>query len=134
MTYQEEHAVVTQRPLSNGTAAPVVTERRETLSRRPSAGELLRRIAILVFGIVQILIALRFLLELVAAQPGNSLVHAIMVLSGPLVRPFAGILSTNRLQTGDLTVDITAIVAFIGFTVLELIVLWAINIFRRESP
>ena len=71
MTYQEEHAVVTQRPLSNGTAAPVVTERRETLSRRPSAGELLRRIAILVFGIVQILIALRFLLELVVRSQGT---------------------------------------------------------------
>jgi hypothetical protein len=28
--------------------------------------------------------------------------------------------------------DITAIVAFVGWTILELIVLWAIGIFRRQ--
>ncbi|HEX5466583.1 MAG TPA: YggT family protein [Candidatus Limnocylindrales bacterium] len=134
MAYQDEHTVVTQRPLRDESVAPIVTERRETITRRPSGGELLRRIAILVFGIVQVLIALRFLLELVGAQPGNSLVHGIMLLSDPLVRPFAGILSTGSLQSGDLTVDITAIVAFVGYTILELIVLWAINIFRRETP
>ena len=28
--------------------------------------------------------------------------------------------------------DITAIVAFVGWTIIELIVLWAVGIFRRE--
>ena len=28
--------------------------------------------------------------------------------------------------------DVTAIVAFVGWTVLELIVIWAVGIFRRE--
>ena len=48
------------------------------------------------------------------------------------VGPFEGILHTNAIQAGGSVLDVTAILAFVGWTILELIVLWALGIFRRE--
>jgi hypothetical protein len=53
-------------------------------------------------------------------------------VSQVFVAPFNGILNTNALDVGGSTLDISAIVALVGITILELIVLWAIGIFRRE--
>jgi len=46
--------------------------------------------------------------------------------------PFEGILRTDNLHAAGSILDITAIVAFVGWTILELIVIWAIGIFRRQ--
>jgi len=48
------------------------------------------------------------------------------------VTPFDGILNSNALTAGGSTLDVAAVVAFVGWTILELIVLWAVGIFRRE--
>ena len=48
------------------------------------------------------------------------------------VAPFDGILNSNALSSGGSTLDVAAVVAFVGWTILELIVLWAVGIFRRE--
>ena len=53
-------------------------------------------------------------------------------LSQVFVGPFEGILRTHALQSSGSILDLDAIVALIGWTVLELIVVWIINIFRRE--
>ena len=56
----------------------------------------------------------------------------ILTVSQWFVGPFEGILRTDALRAAGSVLDITAIVAFIGWTVLELIVIWAVGIFRRE--
>jgi hypothetical protein len=103
-----------------------------TSTMRPSGGEFARRIVVLVFGLIQILIALRFVLLLVNAREGNSIVKGILDLSQIFVGPFEGILRTDALHASGSTLDLAAVVAFIGWTVLELIVVWVLNIFRRE--
>ena len=47
--------------------------------------------------------------------------------------PFEGILRTDALRAGGSTFDVAAIVALVGWTILELIVIWALGIFRREQ-
>jgi hypothetical protein len=110
-----------------------IDERKTVVERgRPSGGEFARRIVILIFGIVQVLIALRFVLLLLDAREANTIVKGILDLSQIFVAPFDGILRTDALHARGSTLDITAIVAFVGWTILEMIVIWAVNIFRRE--
>ena len=67
------------------------------------------------------------------AREANGLVSGILNLSQVFVAPFEGILRTDALHAGSSTFDVAAIVAIVGWTILELIVIWAIGIFRREK-
>jgi hypothetical protein len=58
-------------------------------------------------------------------------VSGILDLSQLFVAPFEGILRTDALSSAGSILDVTAIVAIVGWTLLELIVLWAMGIFRR---
>jgi uncharacterized protein YggT (Ycf19 family) len=98
----------------------------------PSGGELLRRLVVLLFGIVQVLIVLRIVLLLLNAREGNTIVQLIMDGSQPFVAPFIGIFNTNALQMSGSVLDIAAIAALVGWTVIEMVVLWAVNVTRRE--
>jgi len=130
MTEEERRTTVTQEPgeTARGAAQSTVT-RREI---RPSRGETTRRVLILIFGIIQILIGLRFVLLLIDADEANALVSAILNFSQLFVGPFEGVLRTDALAAQGSILDIAAIVAFVGWSLLELILLWATNIFRRE--
>ena len=91
-----------------------------------------RRIVVLVFGLIQLVIGVRFVLLLLDAREANSIVSAILNVSQLFVAPFDGILRTNNLHAAGSVFDVAAVVAFVGWTILELIVLWAVGIFRRE--
>jgi hypothetical protein len=106
---------------------------REASAPGASGAETLRRVAVLLFGLIQITIILRVVLLLVDAREGNGLVSGILNISQVFVAPFDGILHTNALSTGGSILDLAAIVALVGWTVLELIVIWGIGVFRREA-
>jgi hypothetical protein len=129
MTEEERRTVATEEPTSGEGSR--LTSRR-TVESRPSGGELARRVVVLIFGLIQILIALRFVLLLLDAREANSIGQGSLDLSQLVVAPFEGILRTDALHASGSTLDITAIVAFVGWTILELIVIWAVSIFRRE--
>ncbi len=105
---------------------------REATTTKPSGNETARRIVIFVFGIVQAVILLRIVFLMLDARESNGLVSGILDLSQVFVAPFEGILHTNALTSGGSTLDIAAIVALIGWTILEFLVIAAIGIFRRE--
>jgi hypothetical protein len=124
---------VTPGPASMSTSPfreTVQTERRSVTQTGPAGSEMARRIVVLVFGLIQIVIGLRIVLLLLDARTGNALVSGILDLSRIFVAPFEGIL--NALSSGGATLDVAAVVALVGWTILELIVLWAVGIFRRE--
>lgn len=85
------------------------------------------RIAMLLFGLVQLVILLRIVLLLIDARPANAIVSFIYDTSQLFVAPFDGILRTNALSAGAATLDVAAIVALVGWTVLEIVVLAIIN-------
>ena len=129
---QVDHTVVTTTPPTAADPTAVETKTRRITTSGPGASEMARRIIILVFGLIQIVIAARFVLLLVDAREANGLVSAILNVSQLFVAPFEGILRTDALHSAGSVLDITAIVAFVGWTVLDLILLWAVGIFRRE--
>ena len=110
----------------------VRTDSRHTTRSGPSGQEMTRRVIVLVFGLIQIVIGLRIVLLLLDARTGNALVSGILDVSKIVVAPFEGILNTNAISSGGSVLDVAAVVAFVGWTILELIVIWAIGIFRRE--
>jgi hypothetical protein len=87
---------------------------------------------ILIFGIIQVFIILRIVLLLLNAREGNDLVAFILNTSQIFVGPFNGILNVDNLKAGGSVFDIAALLALIGWTVLEAIILAAVGIFRRE--
>jgi hypothetical protein len=133
MTVQEQRSVTTDAPAtteSGGTSNRTVTSRR--LDYRPSNNETVRRIAVLVFGLIQIFIGLRIVLLLLDARTGNLLVSIVNNVGGALSAPFQGILRISAVAAGGSVLDIAAVVALVGWTIVELIVIWSLGIFRRE--
>ena len=103
-----------------------------TIETRPSGGAIAGRIVILLFGIIQVLIILRIVLLLLDAREGNDLVAFILNASQIFVGPFEGMLKTDALKAGGAIFDIAAVVALVGWTLLEALILAAVGIFRRE--
>ena len=93
---------------------------------------MLRRVVVLIFGIIQAFIILRIVLLLLNAREGNDLVAFILNTSQLFVAPFIGIFNKDALACGGAVLDIAAIAALVGWTILELIILWAVNLMRRE--
>lgn len=129
---QVEQTVVTQEPTPTGGQQTVRTDSSRTTGRRPQDAEMIRRIVVLVFGLIQIFIGARIVLLLLDAREANALVSGILTISQVFVAPFEGILRTDSLNSAGSILDVSAVVAIVGWTVLELIVIWAIGIFRRE--
>ncbi len=129
---QVDRTVVTQEPTATAGQQTVRTESHHVATTGPGASEMSRRIIVLVFGLIQLLIGARIVLLLLDAREANGLVSGILNSSQLFVAPFEGILRTDSLHAAGSVLDITAIVAIVGWTVIELIVIWAVGIFRRE--
>lgn len=133
MTYEERVVREEDTVVDRGTVVgpgTAVTERRVT--RTPSGGEMAGRVVILLFGIIQVFIILRIVLLLLDAREGNDLVAFILNTSQIFVGPFEGMLKTNALTAGGSVFDVAAVLALIGWTVVEMLILAAVGIFRRE--
>ena len=117
-----------------GSHAGTRTESSRITRAGPGGSEMGRRIVLLVFGLIQLIIGARFVLLLLDAREANGLVSGILNLSQLFVAPFEGILRTDALQASGSILDVTAVVAIVGWTVLELIVIWALGIFGASRP
>jgi len=136
MTYERKVTTQTDEgPAYVDTAAPGAVRASTTVERAevsPSGGEMLRRVVTLIFGIIQVFIVLRIVLLLLDAREGNDLVAFILNTSQLFVAPFIGIFNRDELTSSGSVLDIAAIAALVGWTILEFIVLWAVNLMRRE--
>ena len=129
---QVDRTVVTQETTPTGQES-TRTASRHVATEGPGGAEMGRRVTVLVFGLIQIVIGARIVLLLLDAREANGLVAAILNISQVFVAPFEGMLRTDSLHSAGSTLDVTALVAFVGWTILELIVLWVIGIFARRS-
>ena len=128
----EEERVVTRRryvtdPMT-GVEREVVVER----ASYPSGADMLARVVLLVFGVIQALLVLRILGQLIDANRSNDIVRLIYDVSAILVAPFEGIIRTDAVNSGSSVLDVTAIVALVGWTLLEFLILAGIGLFRRQ--
>ena len=132
MTYEEQHTTELRVPPATpvAPASESVVREHRVATTSPSASTLAARVVTVLFGLVQLVIGLRILLLLLDAREGNALVAAILDLSRPLVAPFEGILRTNALESGGSVLDLAAVVALVGWTIVELVILAILRIGR----
>jgi len=122
-------------PIFVAGAEPPIADRPRTVRMEtpgPSNGEYARRITVFVAGIVQSLIILRIVLMLFDARATNGIVAVIVNVSSVFVAPFQGILHVNTVASSGSVLDVAAVVALIGWTLVEGLVIAGIAIFRRE--
>ena len=108
-------------------------ERFDRYATGPRADILLRRIIVLIFGLIQLIIVLMIVFLLLDAREANAIVRGILDISQWLVVPFNGIFDTDALAKGGSVLDIAAIAAMIGWTILELILLAVANVARPSE-
>jgi hypothetical protein len=130
MTYDERTVVHRDDPDPYHEHGTTVSSR--TVEARPSGSAVAGRLVILLFGIIQVLILLRIVLLLMNAREGNDLVSFILNTSQIFVGPFEGILQTDALRAGGSVFDVAAVLALVGWSLLEALILAAVGVFRRE--
>ncbi|MCC7208842.1 MAG: YggT family protein [Anaerolineae bacterium] len=81
----------------------------------------------LVADVIAGLIAIRFVLKLLAANPNNGFGQLIFQITDALVAPFAGLLGSIGVTSGS-TVELVSIVAIVVYLLLALVITSLIRI------
>jgi uncharacterized protein YggT (Ycf19 family) len=116
------------------TESSVRTTERTYVAPGPSGLTTVARLVTFVFGVLQALLILRIVLLLLVANQGNDIVALILGLTDPFVEPFRGMFALDRVTADQGSVfDVAALVALIGWTLIEALILAALRIFDRRT-
>jgi uncharacterized protein YggT (Ycf19 family) len=101
---------------------------------RPTLLTTFTRLVTFLFGVLQALLILRIVLLLLVANEENDIVSTILSITAPFVDPFRDMFQLDTV-TGDQgsVLDIAAIVALIGWTLLEGLIVSLLRVFDRRS-
>lgn len=114
-------------------AAAVRTTERAYVPAGPSGATTLSRLVTFIFGVLQAALILRIILLLLVANVGNDVVAMIINLTDPFVEPFRGMFALDRVTADQgSTFDIAALVALIGWTLVEMLILALLRVFSRR--
>lgn len=100
---------------------------------RPNPLATVERLVVFLFSLIELLIVARIVLLLVSARESNAIVSFIYNVSDIFVAPFRGILGINEVQAGAAALDMAALVALVGWIIIELIVVALIRVFRPAA-
>ena len=128
MTYRTETDTIAP---ADGYPVGQTEVRRVSYSSSP--GAILERLVVFIFGLIELLIVARIVLLLVSARESNAIVQFIYNVSDIFVAPFRGILGINEVQAGAAAFDVAALVALIGWVIIELIVIGLVRVFRPAA-
>src|SRR3954465_8967526 len=93
----------------------------ETLDARRSEAAWTARLIYFVFGVVEILIALRVLLKLIAANTGSGFTRFIYGVTGPFVAPFKNIVDSPTARNGAVF-EVSSLRAFVIYRLISWLV------------
>jgi uncharacterized protein YggT (Ycf19 family) len=127
VTYREERTTYVEEP------APAHSHEQTRVTHRRSGFGQVERAVVYLFGILQLLLLLRLVLVLLAAREGNAIVAFVYNVTEIFVAPFRGILRIDEIAAGQSALDVSAIVALIGWTIIELLILGLIRIARPPA-
>jgi uncharacterized protein YggT (Ycf19 family) len=119
-------------------AEPVAESRIRTTERAyapagPSGLTTLARLVTFIFGVLQVALILRIILLLLVANAGNDVVRLILDITNPFVEPFRGMFALDRVTADKSVFDIAAVVALIGWTLVEALILALLRVFDRRT-
>ena len=136
MTYDPDHRHVAT-PVATPVVPAAVVEPAHhdtvVVDHGPDGQTLARRLVLLVFGILQGLLLLRIVLALLGANSGNDVVSLVFGVTDPFVAPFRGIFDVDEASgSSGSTLDVVAIVALVGWTLVEALVLAIVGLADRR--
>ena len=111
----------------------VRTTERAYVPAGPGPAAVLQQFVMFLFGVLQVALILRIILLLLVANQANDVVGLILSVTDPFVEPFRGMFALDRATAGRQVLDIAAIVALIGWTLVELLVLALLRVFDRRT-
>ncbi|MCK9415199.1 MAG: YggT family protein [Candidatus Dojkabacteria bacterium] len=116
---------------NEGQTAAVTTE----IKREASSSQTIEYIIYFIFGLLNILLAFRFILKLTGASTSSIFVNFIYDLSRVLILPFEGIFNRGTAQIMESTsiFEPATIVAIIVYAVLAWGIVKLIKIFSKEK-
>jgi len=121
---------------------PVSTEPRSTAVRTteraytppgPGVAAVVARFVTFLFGVLQVALILRVILLLLIANTGNDVVQLIMNITDPFVEPFRGMFRLDRVTADRSELDIAALVALIGWSLVEILIIALVRVFDRRT-
>jgi uncharacterized membrane protein len=119
----ETQEIVKEREVSQQGDTQVVRERTSTDGTAQTRMTIVNGIWLLL-GIIEVILALRFILKLLGANPGSGFVHFLYAVSGLFVAPFVGIFSTPTTQ-GDIVTSVFETATIVAAIVYALVV-WGV--------
>ena len=106
---------------------------REHTTTRLSGAIVMQRVVGLLFGTLQAALLVRIVLLLLVANHDNSIVSGILGITNPFIEPFRGMFSLDRVSAGGGSVlDVAAVVAIIGWTLMEALILALLRLSDRR--
>jgi uncharacterized protein YggT (Ycf19 family) len=118
-------------PAYNPRTATSTTER-TYVPPGPGVAAVVARFVMFLFGVLQVALILRIILLLLVANQGNDIVQLILNITDPFVEPFRGMFQLDRVTAGRQVLDIAAIVALIGWSLVEMLILALVRVFDRR--
>ena len=113
-------------------SATTTTER--TRASGPGGAAVAARFVMFLFGVLQVALILRLILLLLVANTGNDVVQLILNVTNPFVEPFRGMFQLDQVRADQGSkLDIAAIVALIGWSLVEMLILALIRVFDRRT-
>lgn len=103
----EEHRQVVTETVVQGNGAATT---QQVVDRRATTGYKVVQIIWLILGILEALLAIRFVLALLAANQSNAFAHFIFAVTYPFVAPFFGLLG-YQFQYGVSHLEVETLVA-----------------------
>lgn len=137
-TTVRETTVVEPDPIDPSVPAPSASSTVRTtdaayVPAKPEGAATAARIVTFAFGILQALLILRIVLLLLIANPANDIVALVLNVTNPFVEPFRGMFALDRVGSDQGSVfDLAALVALLGWTLVEALILAALRIFARR--
>jgi len=89
------------------------------------------RIVWTILGILEILLGLRFMLKLIAANPDSGFAAFMYGITGPFVAPFTGLVGTP--SSGEMILEVTTLIAMAVYALFFWVVLRVVEIAAYRS-
>ncbi len=129
-----QQTTASDRPMPEPRSTAIRTTERSYTPAGPSGATLAARLVTFLFGVLQVALILRIILLLLVANTSNDVVQMILTVTDPFVEPFRGMFQLDRVTADQgSTLDIAAIVALIGWTLVEMLVLALVRVFDRRT-
>ncbi len=125
----ERHETV--RVVDNGDRSSTQQVVTKTSSKASPLG-LARNIVSFIFGVLEVLLGLRFLLSIFGANRGNAFADFIYTTSGPFVAPFRGLFNTHT-DFGTARFEYEVLVAMLVYVLLAWLIVWLLSLNRTDA-